>query len=414
MIQITDDLTFHLQSTETSYILKVLPSGHLANLYYGRRIRERENYESLDQNFRCDVGLETKYSAETGIFTLNTARLEFATFGKGDYREPSLHAELEDRSRVTDFTYSAHEIVAGKPVPEGLPHFFPNGDDAETLVITLADKTAGLTVRLYYSLFSETNLLTRSVKVENRGGPVTLERIMSFNFDFGTARFDVISLEGHWIREKHIQRRPLAKGTFSIGSKRLTSGAEHNPFLALAEPETGENHGNCYGFGLVYSGNHLGQAEVSAHGLCRIQMGINPFDFSWHLGEGESFQTPEAVMTFSHRGLNGMSRNFHRGINRNLVPKQWQHRERPLLFNSWEAMYFDFDQAKLLKLAKEGKALGMELFVLDDGWFQGRSDDTTSLGDWTADRKKLPGGWKGWGRRSGSWAWISASGSSRR
>jgi len=393
MIQITEDLTFHLQTSQTSYIMKVLPSGHLSLLYYGRGIRQREEYPSLEQRFLGNVGLETRYSTETGPLSLFTVPLEASTSGKGDYRDPSLHVELADKTRVTDFIYHSHTLTEGKQVPEGLPHFFPGSRGCQTVTVVLEDPEARLRLHLDYSVFEESNLITRSLRVENRGGEsVILHKIMSFNLDFTTSRFDVITLEGHWIREKQIQRLPLGKGKFSLGSSRLASGADHNPFLALAEPGTDEDQGNCYGFSLVYSGNHLGQVEVNAFDLCRVQMGINPFDFAWTLGSGEIFQTPEAVMTFSHRGLNGMSRNFHKGINENLIPPYWQYRERPLLFNSWEAMYFKFDQAKLLKLARAGKSLGMELFVLDDGWFKGRNDDTTSLGDWRADTKKLPGG----------------------
>ncbi len=388
--------TFHLSTKNTSYIFKILPSKHLANIYYGKRLQHRPSFDSLYQNFTCTVGIETQYSERFPNLTLNTSCLEFSTYGKSDYREPSLHLVMADQNRTADFLYSEHTIAQGKPQLPGLPYFFQNDDKADTLTVTLTDSLLGVDAMLVYNVFENKDIITRHLELVNRStDTVTIEKAMSFNLDFPHADFDLISLTGHWIKEKHIQRNGLVKGIQSIDSKRLLSGAEHNPFMALVSPTATETYGDCYGFGLVYSGNHRGIVQVSGHEITRIQMGIQDFDFKWRLVPNERFVTPDAGLVFSDRGLNGMSGIFHRAIRENLVPRQWQYRERPIVFNSWEAMYFDYDADKLLKLAKAGKDLGMELFVLDDGWFKGRNDDTTSLGDWVEDVKKLPNGLEG-------------------
>ena len=395
MIHFTHE-TFHLATNNTSYIFKILPSKQPVSLYYGRRIAHRASFDALYQNFTCAVAIETQYSEKIPFLTLNTTRLEFSTYGKSDYREPTLHAVMADKNRTLDFLYSGHTITEGKAALSGVPHFFQNNDTVDTLTVTLTDSVADMDVRLIYNVFEDKDIITRHMEVVNRGESiVTLQKVMSFNLDFPHADFDLVSLTGHWIREKYIQRSHLQRGVQSIESKRLLSGAEHNPFMALVSPQATETTGDCYGFGLVYSGNHKGNVEVSGHDITRIQMGISDFDFEWALKPGESFTTPEAVLVFSHQGLNGMSQIFHRAIRENLIPKPWQYKERPIVFNSWEAMYFDYDEDKLLKLAKAGKALGMELFVLDDGWFKGRNDDTSSLGDWVEDSKKLPNGLNG-------------------
>lgn len=395
MIQYTDDNYFHMYTANTSYIIKIGDTNHINSIYYGKRIREKESYESLNQVFDVPVGLEPTYSSEIANSYLNTACLEWSSFGRSDLREPPIHIVLSDNTRVIDLVYTKHQILNGKERLISMPCFFENGDRVDTLIITLVDTIFDICVELHYNVFYDKDIITRHVKVINNGEPLTIDRIMSFNIDFGTSCYDMINLSGHWIKEKHIQRQALTKGIHIIDSKRLASGAEHTPFIALVEPSATEHHGDCYGFSLVYSGNYQGMVQVSAHDIVRVQMGINPFDFTWNLGKGDSFVSPEVVMTFSPNGLNGMSQNFHKAIRENLITKAWQYKERPILFNSWEAMYFDFNEHKLLKLASEGKTLGMELFVLDDGWFGKRDDDTTSLGDWYEDYKKLPNGLEG-------------------
>ena len=385
---------FHLQTKNSSYIIKVAPSGHLLNLYYGKKIRHKEYFGSLEQSFGIELGNSTTYHLKFPSFSLDSVKLEFPAFGKGDYREVATQLTFDDGSSIGDFHYFSHTIINGKPKLEKLPHTF--GPAAQTLEIILWDKTQDLQAILSYSIFEDIDVITRSVKLQNGNNTkVLITKIMSFNLDFSNADFEVISLEGKWIKERHICRHKLTKGVYMIDSKRGVSSANHNPFLCLVNAGAGEDYGDCYGFSLVYSGNHQGIVEVNSHDFTRVQMGINPFEFNWMLDRGESFQTPEVVMTYSSAGLNQMSQNFHNLIKRHLIDPAWQDQERPIVINNWEATYFNFDEAKLLKLAKAAHELGIETFVLDDGWFGNRNDDTTSLGDWFENVKKLPNGLEG-------------------
>ena len=393
MINITERNEFHLSTDNTSYIFRVLESGHLGNLHYGKKIKPKDNYDSLYRNLSLSCGSSTDYSRETAHFSLDTTRLEAPGYGKGDYREPSIELLFSDGTRTCDFLYESHNVFAGEPVLDELPHAFMNKDDVETLEVKLKDKIAGAGLTLFYTVFAERDVITRSARIDNLGEDrFDVKRLMSFSLDFDDSDFELISLDGKWISERHINRRPLSEGVFSIDSKKGVSSANHNPFICLNRPKTGENSGDCYGFALIYSGNHKALAEVSPMSLTRVQMGINPFDFNWRLEPGKSFQSPEAVLTFSDSGFNGMSANLHSLVNNNIVNPEWQYRERPVLINNWEATYFGFDEKKLLKLADEAVKLGIELFVLDDGWFGKRDDDRSSLGDWYEDKKKLPGG----------------------
>ena len=396
MIKINSNpVEFHLYTNNTSYIMRVLPTGHLVNLHYGGKVAHRDDFGPLYRNFSLQPGSSTNYQQTGEDLTLETTRLEVGTNGKGDYREPSIHLCYDDHSRVSDFVYDSHKISEGKPRLEGLPHTFGE-EGVMTLTITLKEKVRDVYLHLSYSVFEASDVIARSIRIENRSkGNIRLDKAMSMNLDFMDSAYELISLEGKWIRESQIQSHKLTKGIYAIDSKKGVSGANHNPFLCLKRESTIEMNGDCYGFGLVYSGNHLGSVEVSPHNLTRVQMGINPFDFSWQLGHEESFQTPEVVMTYSPEGLNGMSHQFHYLVNHHLVSPEWQFRERPVLINNWEATYFDFDERKLMKLAKEAKNMGVELFVLDDGWFGHRDDDRTSLGDFFEHEKKLPNGLAG-------------------
>lgn len=393
MIQKTENLEFHLSTKDTSYIIRVLPSGHLATLYYGKRIREKTSYENMYQNYSMTLGCSTEYSEETEHFTLESTCLELATYGKGDYREPSVMMTHTDGSRTTDFTYSSYRIYEGKDPLEGLPSTFVNEDQVRSLEIMMVDEVLNIQMLMSYSVFFDSNVIARSVKIINSSEKsLFLDKIMSMNIDMHGRDFDVITLDGRWIKERHVHRRPLSDGTFLVESKRGVSSSNHNPFMALVGSESNENFGDAYGFSLVYSGNHKCLAELSSLDISRIQIGINDFDFRWKLDQGESFQTPEVLMTYSDKGLSGMSRHFHRVVKNNLIDPYWQNRSRPILLNNWEATYFDFTEKKLMSLAKEAKNMGIELFVLDDGWFGTRDDDTTSLGDWFEHKKKLPNG----------------------
>lgn len=395
MIVISEDLTFHLSTKKSSYVMKVLESGHLGTLHYGARIR-KSNYINLNQNFSIIVGGTTQYSEDIEDFSLDVTPTEIATYGKGDYKEPSLSMLFHNNSRTCDLTYKSHDIYKGKKNASFLPGLHGDEDSVESLVVTMEDPLMGVEVQLHYSVFEDVDVITRYMTVINKGQELmSIEKAMSMNLDFRYANYHVLTLDGKWIRERHMNERKLSEGTFSIDSKKGVSSANHNPFLGLMEEHTTETQGNCYGFGLVYSGNHQCLLEVNPHYITRVQLGINPFDFQWQLEAGQSFQTPEVVMSFSKEGLNGLSQHFHDAINKHLIPEQWQYKERPVLLNNWEATYFDFDEKKLVKLAKKAVDLGIELFVLDDGWFGNRTDDTKGLGDWYENMKRLPKGLEG-------------------
>ncbi len=305
-----------------------------------------------------------------------------------------VHFRLPDGSRITDFHYQEHRILAEKPSFPTMPEVFAAaGESVETLQVTVTDPIAALEVDLYYSVFASADVITRRAVVRNVGiGRVMAEKFLSFNLDFADADFEFVSLDGAWIRERHVHERTLRPGIVKIDSKRGVSSSDHNPFVAIKRPFTTEDAGDCYGFSLLYSGNFEASAEVNPHGQLRLMMGINSFDFYWNIEPGESFTTPEAVLTFAANGMTKLSQNLHRLVNKNIINPHWQERERPILANNWEATFFDFTERKLLKLARLAKQAGVELFVLDDGWFGKRNDDTSSLGDWFANPKKLPSG----------------------
>lgn len=390
----TESRLFHLSTPTSSYLMHILPSGHVAHLYYGPVLKGDIHLDSLTKQPPFELGSSTPYSPETGAFNLNTSLLELATYGKGDYRTPSVHVLCADGSRVTDFKYDHHDILTNKPVLEGMPHVRSVEDHPlETLVISLVDSITKLQIDLYYTPIPDSNSVVRRSVIKNLGdSSVSLERMMSLNLDMSDADWSLISLDGTWINERQWHEQRLRSGITVIDSKKGVSSADHHPFVALTRQTTDEHHGECIGLALVYSGNFEALAEVSPYQLVRLQMGINSFDFRWTLSSSESFSTPEVIMTYSSEGLNRLSQQFHEVISHHLVSPGWQATGRPILINNWEATYFHFNERKLLSLARQAKSLGIELFVLDDGWFGHRDDDHTSLGDYTVHSKKLPHG----------------------
>ncbi|WP_147804216.1 alpha-galactosidase [Alkalicoccus halolimnae] len=383
---------FHLQSSGSSYIFTVMKNNQLGQLYYGKAVRHRPSFSHL---FRTQHRAGMSYPIEDDLaFSLDILKQEFPAYGRGDYREPAFHLHQENGSRTTDFTYAGYSLESGKPSLEGLPAVYTEEDEeAESLVITLRDELLQAEIELLYTVYADRNVITRSARFLNKGPEkLSLTRALSASVDFPDSDFDMVQLSGSWSRERHPAERPLASGIQKISSTRGTSSSQQNPFLALKRPNTDEFHGEVYGFNFVYSGNFLAQVEVDQYAASRFSMGINPFDFRWLLEPQDTFQTPEVVMVYSDEGLNGMSREFHSLYRERLARGLWRDKERPVLLNNWEATYFDFDEDKLLSIAGEAKKLGIELFVLDDGWFGKRDDDTTSLGDWFSDKAKLPNG----------------------
>jgi alpha-galactosidase len=371
---------FHLKTKEYSYVMQLLKSGYLVHLYWGRPLSNFGSYHKFEHE---------------DIANLDVLPLEYAIYGTGDYRSPSVEALQANGSSTGELKYESHIISSGKPALEGLPASFTRSEDeAETLVITLSDTFSGLKVELFYTVYKDYAVITRSVKLINNDSTMglTLNRALSMCIYFEGSDYELLQLSGAWCREKNIYRRKLAPGITSIDSKRGYSSHQQNPFLALLEEGTSESTGSVYGFNLAYSGNFLGEVDVDQFLDTRLQLGINPFDFNWQLKPGDSFQTPEVIMVYSNEGLGKMSRIYHKFYRERLCRGLYQMEERPILINNWEATYFNFNDVKIKEIAGAGKELGMELFVLDDGWFGKRDSDNSSLGDWFVDKRKLPDG----------------------
>lgn len=383
---------FHLQTDHTSYIFHVMENGELGQLYYGPRLHDQPTFPELTA--REEHGAMPAWRLDHPDVQPETLKQEFASLGKGDYRDPAFQITGEDGSRISEFRYQNARVIAGKQRLENLPSTFDDSaDDAQTLVITLADAVTGLTLALSYAVFPHQDVIVRSAKFTNHGrATVKLDRALSLQLDLLDANYDLLQFSGSWARERHLIRRRLRSGIQSVGSLRGASSHQQNPFIALARPDTNEDQGAALGLNLVYSGNFLDQVEVDAFGTARVLTGINPTEFGWQLAVGQSFQTPEAVLSYTDRGLNQLSQQMGAFYQQHLVTPRFAQRPRPVLINNWEGTYFNFDEEKLLAIAREAQRLGIEMFVLDDGWFGHRDDDTTSLGDWDVYAAKLPNG----------------------
>ena len=382
---------FHLYNQEISYIIKILDNDQPGQLYYGKRLTHREDFSHLFEYAMRDM---SPYAFEgNSTFSLENIKQEYPTFGCGDMRFPAYEIERENGSHVVEFVYKEHKIYNGKPKLEGLPATYVESDDeAQTLELVLEDTSINTRIVLLYTIYEAFPVIARSVRFEcDSDEKITLLSAMSACVDLPDKDYEMIDLAGVWARERHVRRHKLDYGIQSIYSMRGCSSYQFNPFLALARENADEFQGQVYGFSLVYSGNFLAQTEVDNYDTARVLMGIHPNGFKWTLGKGESFQIPEMVMVYSEAGLNGMSQTFHKLYRTRLARGTWRDKVRPILINSWEAFYFDFDAPKLLGLADAATDLGMELFVLDDGWFGKRDDSTSSLGDWYPNEEKLKG-----------------------
>ncbi|EOU1903721.1 alpha-galactosidase [Clostridium perfringens] len=383
--------TFHLRTKNTSYVLKVMETGHLSHLYWGRKLKA----DNLEYFFRRrGFGSFAADTDNISGFQLELIPQECPTFGATDLRSPSLEFQYEDGTSATDLRYKSHRIYEGKQRLSGLPAVYVESEEeATSLEITLVDSLKSVEVILTYNVFENFDAITRSLKIVNNSDEkINIERVLSANVDFTTDEFDFIQLSGSWGRERHILRNPLRSGSQAIESRRGASSHAQNPFMALCSKDANEEYGDVYGFSLVYSGNFLANVEVDMYRNARAQIGINPFDFKWLLESKEEFQAPEVVLVYSPKGLNGMSQIYHNLYRKRLCRGNYRDKIRPILINNWEATYFDFNEVKIKEIAKEASKLGMELFVLDDGWFGNRNDDKSSLGDWFVNEEKLKGG----------------------
>ena len=391
------DKVFHLQTAKTSYIFGFLTSNTPVHMYWGKRLEKTPDINTLfiipykwPRSF-CVVDGTTK---DGDIFSRESLTMEFSTFGSSDLREPTFHAEYKDGSTVSDFEYKSYKITNGKKGIEGLPATYSENDsEAQTLEVTLTDKLTGLDIILQYGVFDKLNAITRSIRCENHGkNRAVIDRILSASVDFKTDKFDMIHLPGTWGRERVVTRVPVTKGYINVSSARGASSNTHNPFIALVSKDATENFGSAYGFSLVYSGNFLAGTYADYLNCTRAYIGINPFGFKWQLDPGDTFSTPEAVLVYSGEGIGEMSRIYHRLYRTRLCRGEYRDKERSCLINNWEATYFDFDEEKIVEIAKKAASCGIKLMVLDDGWFGKRDNDRSSLGDWFVDKRKLPNG----------------------
>lgn len=426
MIQIVKDADtrpwFFLQTAHTTYGMRVMETGHLEHLYYGERItvdsQDPASCAPLVIQRAFAPGNTCTYDREHPQISMEDVCLEVGTLGKGDIREPFLEVRFADGSVTSDFTFDSYKIITLKEREQclqdsGLPHSYSEveTDSAECLQIVLQDVTNHLELQLFYTVFEECDVITRSARLINHSdASVTLERCLSAQLDL-TEDYSVIThFSGAWAREMHREQISLRSGKFINASYTGTSSNRSNPFMILGHKNTCETFGSCIGCNLIYSGNHYEALEKDSYGKLRFVSGINPQSFSRELTPETHFDTPEAVLSYSSNGYGGLSRQLHSFIREHIVRGVWKRRPRPVLLNSWEACYFKIDERKLLQLAKVGADVGIELFVMDDGWFSGRNDDTSSLGDWEPDPKKLPGGIASLSKKLKAWGWISVSG----
>lgn len=386
------DKVFRLDTSKTTYMLRVTGFGHLEHVYYGTLLDEEDSADVMAQKATIPIGSSISYDESDKQYSLDNMCLEWSDNGRGDYRQSPTELKMPDNTFISDFIYCSHKIIDGSVPMETLPSSY-GGD--QTLEIRLKDTTSEVFLLLYYTVFKKTDCITRRVVLRNESdNPLVINRLMSMMVDLPDECFQMYTLDGGWIKEAHLHKRPVEYGNIINSSTTGGSSNRHNPAFMLASDTATEDYGHVYGFNLVYSGNHYGSVEKSGRDVVRVSIGINPHLFEWILNKNEAFETPEAVLTFSDEGFNGMSHNMHAFVNSHIVRGLWKEKERPVLYNNWEATFFDFDEGKLLQLARSAKSLGAELFILDDGWFGERSSDEAGLGDYNVNKKKFPHGLK--------------------
>lgn len=379
-----------LNTKNTTYQMKIDEYGFLLHLYYGKRTNGNMDYilVNLDRGFSgnpYDAGDNRKYS-------LDALLQEFPCRGAGDFRSPVFEVRYEDGSFGCDLRYESHIIKDGKYGLSGLPAVYENSDmdKAQTLEITLSDKVSGIKVILYYGIIESLDIITRAANVINENkNNIYIEKLQSACLDFVSGNFDLITFYGRHAMERNIQRQSVGHGSYRIGSRRGTSSHQYNPLMILADSDANEDYGNCYAMSFVYSGGFLGEAEKDQYGQTRMQLGLMEEQFSYCLKSGESIIAPEVIMSYSDRGLAVLSQNLHKCIRENVCRGKYKNEVRPVLVNSWEASYFDIDKNSIVNLAKNAAELGVEMLVMDDGWFGKRDDDNSGLGDWFTNENKI-------------------------
>jgi len=389
-----DQGVFFLSTDHTGYIFRLTGFGHPEHIYYGPRL-ENPSIDSLTLKRTAVVGGTVVYDGSDPTYCPDILPLEWSGIGKGDFRHSPCELKMPDGTFVTDFVYKSHEIFDGPLSSDTLPVAVAESSGAQTLSILLKDKLFDIELTLLYTVFSETDVITRRAILRNNSDrPIVIRKMMSMMLDLPASCSERTTFHGGWIKEAHKQTEPIGNGIYVLQNTTGASGNRCNPGFLISEKTASESYGQVYGFNLVYSGNHYSAIERSHQGSVRVMTGINPHCFEWPLQEGAVFETPEAVMTFSDQGFNGASGHFHDFINRHIVRGDWKDKERPVLYNTWESFFFNFSTRSLIAAAKRVRKLGAELFVLDDGWFIGRKDDKAGLGDYEPDTRKIRGGLK--------------------
>lgn len=383
---------FKLHTKNSVYQMQVRDYDTLAHLYYGADIGDSDASHriiSLDRGFSGNP-----YEAgDDRTFSLDVLPQEYSGYGNGDYRINAMEVTHEDGSDAIHLRYESYSMTEGKYSLKGLPCMFGNADEAETLEIVLYDRITNLKVHLLYGVFYDLDVITRAVRMENKGDKiVTIQRAMSMEMDYPNKHMDLIHFYGRHAMERLTERLPLYHGVQSVESKRGMSSHQHNPFVILCDRPTSEKHGDCYGFALAYSGNFRCEIEVDQMEQTRLVIGIHPYHFSYRLNTGDVFETPEVIMAYSAKGLSGLSHIYHDAYRSNLIRSKYVTAPRPILVNNWEATYFNFNEEKLFNIAKNAKEIGLDMFVLDDGWFGKRDTDYSGLGDWVVNESKIKGG----------------------
>ena len=383
--------TFTLTGGNVSYVLHIDENGRLMNLYWGEKVPAGS------------IAFYPEYYPDGASFDLPIYHRphELPTRGRGWYGVPAVGAVNAQGNDVVDLTYVSHEIFAGKKPLQGLPATYVEDEtEADTLVITMKDVLTGLAAHVSYTVFSASGAITRSIRLENTGdSPLYITNLLSASVPVFGNGYDIIHLKGGWAKERQVMRREMGEGEYRISSQRGASGHEHNPFVALCDKTTTEFNGRVWALNFVYSGSFIAGSNVDNLDNSRLFMGMNPETFRWQLNPGSDFQSPEAVMVYSSNGLNGMSHIFHDLYRTRLVRGVWRDKVRPVLINNWEGTYMDFNEEKILAIAESARKIGVELFVLDDGWFGKRNQDNCSLGDWFVNYEKLPNGIDGLARK---------------
>lgn len=379
---------FWLDTPNTSYVIGISDGKYVGHIYYGRRI-EGGNLRYLLREE--EPPFLPSGNAREKVSFLDSFPMEYSFGGTGDFRESCIDIMTEEGQQGLELWYVSHSIYQGKKHLEGMPATW--GETCDTLEIVTKDAVTGIEAVLSYSVFTDMDVITRSVRVRNTGeAPVWLNRVLSACIDMEAEDFELLTLHGSWARERHMQYRDIGYGSLVTESLRGESGHQDHPFLGLVSKDCTQTSGQAYAMHLVYSGNFLGKVQKNQFDRIRAVIGLHPEYFCWKLNSKESFQAPEAVLVYSQCGIGKMTRTFHDLYRTHLIRSEWKDRERPVLINNWEAPYFDFDTDKLLCIAREAAKAGIEMLVMDDGWFGHRDSDNSSLGDWYVDKRKIKGG----------------------